>query len=281
MTTSPYREVIVGTDGSDTACSAVHAAASVALRLEVPLAVVTSWYRERDDAPPTSEEARYPGGSAKAHEAHWATSTTSEAAGIARALGVEEVSQHTPTGNPAESLLDIAEDRPGSLVVVGTVGLGARAERFVGNVPHQLTHHSERDLLLVRPQQDDDGPRTWPRVALATDGSSTAALACEHGYHLARALGGAPILFTVAKNEEHGDEVLARAAGQFEDGTDLGQEMAVGSDVSATIVDVASRYDLLVVGNKGMSGPSRLLGSVSNRITHEVPTDLLLVNTSR
>lgn len=280
MTTPPYREVIVGTDGSETACSAVRAAASVALRLGVPLAVVTSWYRERDDAPPASEEARYPGGSAKAHEAQWATSTTSEAAGIARALGVEEVSQHTPVGNPAESLLDIADDRPGSLLVVGTVGLGARAERFVGNVPHQLTHHSERDLLLVRPQQDD-GPRTWPRVALATDGSSTAALACEHGYHLARALGGTPILFTVAKSEQQGDEVLARAAGQFADATELGQEMAVGTDVSGTIVDVADRYDLLVIGNKGMSGPSRLLGSVSNRVTHEVPTDLLLVNTSR
>jgi hypothetical protein len=38
---------------------------------------------------------------------------------------------------------------------------------------------------------------------------------------------------------------------------------------------------LLVLGNKGMSGPSRLLGSVANRVTHHVPTDLLLVNTTR
>jgi nucleotide-binding universal stress UspA family protein len=45
--------------------------------------------------------------------------------------------------------------------------------------------------------------------------------------------------------------------------------------------DAASDLDLLVLGNKGMSGPSRLLGSVANRITHRVPTDLLLVNTTR
>ncbi|MBW3619575.1 MAG: universal stress protein [Actinobacteria bacterium] len=280
MTTLPYREIIVGTDGSPTACSAVRAAASLAGMLDLPLSVVTAWYRERDDAPPTSEEAKYPGGNASAHEAHWASKTTSEAAGIARRLGVEDVSQHTPTGNPAEALLELADDRPGALVVVGTVGLAARAERFVGNVPHQLTHHASRDLLLVRPV-DDEGPRTWSRVALATDGSSTAAVACEHGYHLAKAIGAAPILFTVAKSEPQGDDVLARAAGQFDDDGDLGQEMALGDDVSAAITEVAPRYDLLVIGNKGMSGPSRLLGSVSNRITHEVPTDLLLVNTSR
>lgn len=278
-TTLPYREVIVGTDGSATACSAVRAAASVAAKLGVPLSVVTSWYRERDDAPPASVESKYPGGKASAHEAQWATDTASAGAAIARELGVEETSQHTPVGNPADTLLAIADDRPGSLLVVGTVGLGARAERFVGNVPHQLTHHATGDLLLVRPT-DDEGPRTWSRIALATDGSSTAAVACEHGYHLARALDGTPILFTVAGSESRGDDVLARTAGQFEDG-DIGQEMALGSDVSGTIVDVAGRYDLLVIGNKGMSGPSRLLGSVSNRVTHEVPTDLLLVNTSR
>ncbi len=57
--------------------------------------------------------------------------------------------------------------------------------------------------------------------------------------------------------------------------------MAVGSDVTHTLIEAARGFDLVVIGNKGMSGPSRLLGSVSNRVTHEVPTDILLVNTSR
>jgi nucleotide-binding universal stress UspA family protein len=271
-TTLPYREVVVGTDGSRTACSAVRAAASLAAQLGVPLSVVTAWYRERDDAPP--------GGNASAHEAQWATDTTAEAAAIARELGVDEVVQHQPVGGPADVLLQLAEDRPGSVVVVGTVGLGERAERVVGNVPHQLTHHSSSDLLLVGPT-DDEGPRTWTRIALATDGSSTAAVACEHGYHLARALGTDPLLFTVAKDERRGDRIIEGVKGQFPDGASLDAEIAIGTDVSGTIVDVAGRYDLLVIGNKGMSGPSRLLGSVSNRVTHETPTDLLLVNTTR
>ena len=46
-------------------------------------------------------------------------------------------------------------------------------------------------------------------------------------------------------------------------------------------MEAAREGELLVIGNKGMSGPSRLLGSVSNRVTHDLPTDLLLVNTTR
>jgi nucleotide-binding universal stress UspA family protein len=190
------------------------------------------------------------------------------------------VRQQTPVGAPAEGLIQLGEDRPGSLVVVGTVGLDERAERVVGNVPHQLTHHTTSDLLLVCHHRET-GPRAWKSVALATDGSSTAAVACQHGYALARALGADPILLTIAKSEERGAEVLDRTAGQFADGAELTREIAVGGDVSATLIDVGPRYDLLVVGNKGMSGPSRLLGSVSNRVTHQVPTDLLLVNTTR
>jgi nucleotide-binding universal stress UspA family protein len=280
VTTAVYRQVIVGTDGSPTAASAVRTAASLALRLTTPLLIVTAWYRRRDDAPVTSEEARYPGGSAPGHEARWAETTTSDAAAVARSLGVEDVRQLTPTGGATDALIDLSEQRPGSLTVVGTAGLAERAERFVGNVAHQLTHHSRGDVFLAG-YRDGDGARSWGSVALATDGSPTAAVACEHGYAVARQLGVDPILLTVASDQGHGDAVLDRASGQFPDGRSLPREVAIGADVSRTLVDAATAYDLVVIGNKGMSGPSRLLGSVSNRVTHEVPTDLLLVNTSR
>jgi nucleotide-binding universal stress UspA family protein len=49
--------------------------------------------------------------------------------------------------------------------------------------------------------------------------------------------------------------------------------------VARTIVEVGDDYDLLVIGNRGMSGPSRLMGSVSNRIAHNLSTNLLLALT--
>lgn len=279
MTTLPYREVIVGTDGSPTATAAVRVAATVAVRLGLPLAVATAWYRERPDAPPASEEARYPGGSAASNEASWATDTTAHAAGIARAIGVDEVRQHTPVGAPAEALLDLADGRPGALIVVGTAGLDRRAERIVGNVPHQLTHHATRDLLLVDSVESDDEPGSWATVALATDGSDTATRACAAGLAVARALGATATLLTVARDEARGQTVLDRTAAALDGGDALDRRVVTG-DIAGALTAAGAEYDLLVLGNKGMSGPSRLLGSVSNKVTHDVPTDLLLVNTS-
>lgn len=277
MTGQIYTEVIVGSDGSTTAERAVQAASLMAHALGIPVTVATSWRRDPPDGPVRSEEASYPGGGASGAEAMWAKTTVADGAGIARSTGCDDVRTATPEGPPAESLLSLAEERPGSLLVVGTIGIDQRAERLMGNVPHQLTHHCPRDLLLVR---SDDEPHGWHRIALATDGSATAALAVEHGKVVAEALGVIPTLLTVARDEDQGRTLLENVA----DGTglpDAGREVAVGKHVSESLTSAAASYDLLVLGNKGMSGPSRLLGSVANRVTHEAPTDLLLVNTTR
>lgn len=275
--TGSYSEVLVGTDGSSTANLAVRAAARLATALDVPLTIATSWHRDLPDPPVPSEEAKYPGGSASGTEAMWATTTASDAAGIAREAGATEVHQQTPEGSPAAALVELSDEREGCLVVVGTVGLGRRSERLVGNVPHQLSHHSHRDLLLIR--STDDHTR-WGTVALATDGSETANRACGRGVAIADALDLDATLLTVARDQPSGDAILDAAAAALPD-RDYGRKVAVGSHVADTLAEAASAYDLLVIGNKGMSGPSRLLGSIANRVTHAIPTDVLLVNTTR
>lgn len=271
-----YTHVLSGTDGSPTAVRAVEAASRVAAGLGVPIVLVTAWQRDRADGPPRSEEASYPGGSAAAMDAQWAIEVTSDGAGVARQHGVEEVRQIQAVGAPVEALLESASTYPDALLVVGTAGLSARAERLVGNVPHQLTHHSPVDLLLSTGRVEP-----WAEVALATDGSRTAARAVTRGAALAAAVGARATLVTVARSEADGQATLARAVERGDDLADLAQEVEVGSDPVAGLRAVAGRFDLLVIGNKGMSGPSRLLGSVANRLTHEVTTDLLLVNTTR
>lgn len=272
-----HTEVLVGSDGSRTAAHAVGSAAHLAGALDVPLTVATAWRRQIDDGPAPSEEATYPGaGGATGAEAMWATETVADAAAVARASGASDVRTLTPQGSPAEALLELADTRPGSLLVVGTRGIDQRAERWVGNVPHQLTHHVSRDLLLVR---SDEEPSGWPRVALATDGSATAGLAVEHGLAVARALQASVTLLTVARDEERGRAVVERVAEGLDGPVET--QVVVSDDVRRDLVAAARDHDLLVIGNKGMSGPSRLLGSIANRVTHEVPTDLLLVNTTR
>jgi nucleotide-binding universal stress UspA family protein len=54
-------------------------------------------------------------------------------------------------------------------------------------------------------------------------------------------------------------------------------------DAAGAILDVAEEQgtDLIVVGNKGMTGATRfLLGSVPNKVSHHAPCSVLIVRTS-
>jgi len=57
---------------------------------------------------------------------------------------------------------------------------------------------------------------------------------------------------------------------------------AIGYDPVTAILDVAKsqQADLIVVGNKGMRGPQRKLGSVPDVLAHTAPCDVLIVNTT-
>ncbi len=54
-------------------------------------------------------------------------------------------------------------------------------------------------------------------------------------------------------------------------------------DPASVLIDVATEVeaDLIVVGNRGMTGASRfLLGSVPNKVSHHAPCDVLIVRTT-
>ncbi len=113
--------VLVGTDGSPTAQQAVTAAAEVAKHLSVPLMVATAWYREDPDAEPLAVQVTSGRTNAGASANSWAEGVVSDAAAFARGLGVEDVRTRTPVGNPADALVGLALDHPGTLTIVGTV----------------------------------------------------------------------------------------------------------------------------------------------------------------
>jgi nucleotide-binding universal stress UspA family protein len=89
------------------------------------------------------------------------------------------------------------------------------------------------------------------------------------------------VLTTVARSARRGSALLEDEVARDDRLRAVERRVVTGGDPVRGLLEVAADSDVLVLGNKGMSGPSRLLGSVANRITHEVPTDLLLVNTTR
>ena len=77
----------------------------------------------------------------------------------------------------------------------------------------------------------------------------------------------------------HAQEFLDDVAASF-DGTV--RTHAVAGDPSDAILEVArdADADLIVVGNKGMQGKGRILGSVTNTVSHHAPCSVLIVSTT-
>lgn len=259
----PHR-IVVGTDGSGTAARAVDIAAALALATDAELVVTTVWQE-------------HPDGDGWQGERTWADQVVADAAAVARRAGVEDVATRTPAGEPGAALQTVASEEPATLVVVGSVGLDTGPERRLGSIPHHLTHTAPGDLLLVRPATTP--APDWSEVVLTTDGSDTARHATRVGLALAHALGLPATLVSVGRDGERVADLLRGvAAGLAED--ELVLEPVVAEDVSEGLAAAAADRGLLVLGNRGMRGLSRLLRSVPDDLVHHLPSDLLLVNTT-
>ncbi len=251
-----YPRVLVGTDGSPDAVAAVQIGATIAGRSGVPLVIAHSGDGE---------------------DRNTSGSVLAEAEATATASGVTTVEMWALEGKAPDLLLNLANEQPDQLVVVGSAGLSKASSRLVGSTSNRLTHHSLADVLFAKAPLPD----SWNFVALTTDGSPTSLHAVRHGLRVAAALGATPRLVTAARSEEAGAEILDKAlAGLGADGP-IDREVLVDPHPASAVANASWKYELVVIGNRGMSGPSRLLGSVANKVTHELRTNLLLVNTTR
>ena len=122
----------------------------------------------------------------------------------------------------------------------------------------------------------------YKRILVGTDGSETAAKAVERAVELAQATGAALTILT-AGTGEHAKEIVDRAAADHAKSGVKIDTRVDDRDASTALVEVAEAgdYDLLVVGNKGMTGASRFfLGSVPNKVSHHIQRSLLIVRTT-
>lgn len=146
----------------------------------------------------------------------------------------------------------------------------------------------------------------FTRIVVGTDGSESAAAALRQAVELA-GLTGAHLdivsAFEPASSRRTDAEGAAAPSdvqhefGPREDATfvlDTAVAVAKSSDVEVTphalegdpadaILDVAEKVgaDLIMVGNKGMSGAKRfILGSVPNKVSHHAPCSVMIAQTT-
>ena len=144
-----FASIVVGTDGSDTARVAVRQAVDLARRVGARVEIVSA-YEPVPDARLRDEARRAP------RDLQWALNrrdevdaTLAEAADEARAAGVE-ARTYARQGDPADAILDVAEERGADLIVVGNKGMTGARRFLLGSVPNRVSHHAPCSVLIVR-----------------------------------------------------------------------------------------------------------------------------------
>ena len=143
-------------------------------------------------------------------------------------------------------------------------------------------------------------------IVVGTDGSETATEAVRQAVELASSVGAklelvsayepvpagrlsaeridAPEDVQWAINPKEDVESTLDAAAELARGAGVEvQTFARRGDAADAILDVAeeSGADLIIVGNKGMTGAKRfLLGSVPNKVSHHAPCSVLIIRTT-
>jgi nucleotide-binding universal stress UspA family protein len=144
-----FSRIVVGTDGSETAKQAVREAAELAQKTGASLYVVSAFdpvpqqrlREERLEAPSDIEHTVSPTEDVDA--------TLAEAAEEGKAAGIE-VRTFARQGEPADAILDVAEEENADLIVVGNKGMTGAKRFLLGSVPNKVSHHAPSSVLIIR-----------------------------------------------------------------------------------------------------------------------------------
>jgi nucleotide-binding universal stress UspA family protein len=144
-----FSTIVVGTDGSETAKEAVRQATELAKSVSAKLFVVSAYEpvpegrlrAERRDAPDDLQWSINPREDVEA--------TLSSAADSIKEAGVN-VETFAREGDPADAILDVAEEQNADLIVVGNKGMTGAKRFLLGSVPNKVSHHAPSSVLIIR-----------------------------------------------------------------------------------------------------------------------------------
>jgi nucleotide-binding universal stress UspA family protein len=144
-----FNRIVVGTDGSDTASQAVRKAIELARLTGATLSIVSAFdpvsqrrvQTEELDAP---ADVQYEFGPRED-----VNLILDAAAGEARNEGLE-VQTHPVEDDPADGILNVAEEVKADLIVVGNKGMTGARRYFLGSVPNNVSHHAPCSVMIVQ-----------------------------------------------------------------------------------------------------------------------------------
>jgi nucleotide-binding universal stress UspA family protein len=144
-----FNRIVVGTDGSETAAQAVGQAIELAKAFGAQLSIVSAYSPvsgrrvagEQSEAP---ADVQYEVGPRED-----VIFILDAAAAEVKEAGVE-VQTHPVEGDPADAILNVAEETKADLIVVGNKGMTGARRYLLGSVPNNVSHHAPCSVIIVR-----------------------------------------------------------------------------------------------------------------------------------
>jgi nucleotide-binding universal stress UspA family protein len=144
-----FRSVVVGTDGSDTATQAVRQAVDLAKAVGAKLELVSA-YEPVSAQRLQSERVQAPEDLQWAINAREDVDATLQAAVVIATEAGVAVNTYARQGDPADAILDVAEEQEADLIVVGNKGMTGAKRFLLGSVPNKVSHHAPCSVLIIR-----------------------------------------------------------------------------------------------------------------------------------
>jgi nucleotide-binding universal stress UspA family protein len=144
-----FGSIVVGTDGSDTASEAVRQATELARRLDTKVHLVSAYEpvsegRLRDERRDVPDDLQW-----MVNPREDVSQTLENAAEGLREAGID-VETHAREGDPADAILDVAEEQNADLIVVGNKGMTGAKRFLLGSVPNKVSHHAPCSVMIIR-----------------------------------------------------------------------------------------------------------------------------------
>jgi len=144
-----FGSIVVGTDGSETAGEAVRQATDLAKSVGAKVHLVSAYEpvsrtrlrEEQQDVPRDLEWM--------VNAKEDVNATLKEASETLSEQGVA-VETFAREGDPADAILDVAEEQGADLIVVGNKGMTGAKRFLLGSVPNKVSHHAPCSVMIIR-----------------------------------------------------------------------------------------------------------------------------------
>jgi nucleotide-binding universal stress UspA family protein len=145
-----YESILAGTDGSDTATTALRHAVELACAVGARLQIVSA-YEPVANQRLRTERVTIP------TDLHWIINPRDDVIALlehakrhAERAGVRDVETFARQGDAADAIIDVAEEQRSDLIVVGNKGMTGAKRFLLGSVPNKVSHHAPCSVLIVR-----------------------------------------------------------------------------------------------------------------------------------